>query len=290
MRKLALSFVALLALVSLGACSSNDDPSGESTSDTKTGATTESSATPTFATTTTVPPAPGLLRILVTNDDGYASDGIDTLVEALRGLPDVELTVVAPATNQSGKGDSTTEGGTLNAAPAATNSGFAATSVEGTPADSVNYALDQIFVDTPPDLVVSGSNQGQNLGVLTDISGTVGAARTAARRGIPALAVSQGLADAPDYPASVGAAIDWITTHRDQILGFAGETAEVWNINAPTCAIGTPRGVVEVPTAAESTGDEVLTDIDCTATDENPTSDVEAFKWGYISLSEVGTV
>jgi 5'-nucleotidase len=124
--------------------------------------------------------------------------------------------------------------------------------------------------------------------VLTDVSGTVGAARTAARRGIPALAISQGLADAPDYAAGIDAAITWITEHRADILAFSGPEADVWSINAPTCTAGTPRGVLEIATAAEGTGEEVRTDVDCTVTDENPEHDVEAFNWGYITLSNVG--
>ncbi|MEY3361923.1 MAG: hypothetical protein RL531_1642 [Actinomycetota bacterium] len=119
------------------------------------------------------------LEILVTNDDGYAAPGIDALVERLRDLPGVEITVVAPATNQSGTSDRTTPGdvSALTAAKVATTSGYPATAVTGFPADSVNYALDVLDLD--PDLVVAGSNAGQNLGVVAPISGTVGAARTA---------------------------------------------------------------------------------------------------------------
>lgn len=81
------------------------------------------------------------LVILVSNDDGIGADGIGALVEALRARPDTTLVVSAPATNQSGKGDSTTPGGAPGA-PEATESGFAGTAVAGTPADSVQYALD----------------------------------------------------------------------------------------------------------------------------------------------------
>ena len=131
------------------------------------------------------------LDILVTNDDGYAAPGIDALVERLRALPGVKLTVVAPATNQSGTSDRTTPGpvSALTATEVTTASGYAATAVAGFPADSVNYALDVLKLS--PDLVVSGSNAGQNLGVVAPISGTVGAARTAVRRGVPGVAVSQ---------------------------------------------------------------------------------------------------
>lgn len=279
---------ALLAVGGLvlagSACSSDDSGSPATSAATATSDATSSSGSD--GDDTTVPVAP-TLRILVTNDDGYASAGIDTLVEALRALPDVEITVVAPAENQSGTGDSVSAD-PVSATPAATASGYPATSVSGTPADSVNYALAEVFVDSPPDLVVSGSNEGQNLGFLTDVSGTVGAARTAARRGIPALAVSQGIADAPDYAAGVTAAVDWITEHRAEVQAFGDDVATVWSINAPTCATGTPRGVLTLPTATEPTGDEVLTDTDCTVADTDPADDVQAFNWGYITLSDVG--
>ena len=155
----------------------------------------------------------GPLVILVSNDDGIGADGIDALVEALRTRPDTTLVVSAPATNQSGKGDSTTAGGAPGS-PGTTKSGFAGTAVAGTPADSVQYALDNPGTEGPPDLVMTGSNDGQNIGFLAPISGTVGAAQTGARAGIPALAVSQGLGDPPDFPSSVGAAIDWLDAHE----------------------------------------------------------------------------
>src|SRR3954447_11913401 len=73
------------------------------------------------------------LRVLVTNDDGVGAPGIDALVERLRTLPNVELTVVAPATNQSGTADrfSTTP---LTTTSATTQHGYPATAVNGFPA------------------------------------------------------------------------------------------------------------------------------------------------------------
>ena len=273
---------AFVATLALGACSSDDAPNESSSVATD----PTTLPDPTEAPTTTVAPVEPL-RILVTNDDGYSSEGIDVLVEALRGLPEVEITVVAPAENQSGRGDSTTEG-ELTITEGTTASGYAATAVGGTPADSVNHALDVVFADNPPDLVVSGSNEGQNLGIITDVSGTVGAARTAARRGIPALAISQGIAAAPDFEVGVAAAIDWIVTHRDDIAAFEGATAEVWSINAPTCAVGEIKGLIEIATAAASIGSEVGTDTDCSVQLAQPANDVEAFNAGWITLSNVG--
>ena len=126
--------------------------------------------------------APKKLTILVTNDDGVSAPGIDALVTALRKLPNVKVTVVAPLSNQSGTGDKTTEGGSPEAADTATASGTKARAVDGFPADSVLRALED---GVKPKLVVSGINQGQNLGPVVNASGTVGAAKTAVRNGIP---------------------------------------------------------------------------------------------------------
>ena len=152
--------------------------------------------------TTTVAPPSGPLQILVTNDDGYDAKGIDAVVEALRALPDTQVTVVAPLTNQSGSGGKTTDG-PLTATDVKTPSGYPAKAVAGYPADSITWAIDQHGIDFTPDLVVVGHQLRPERRRGRDISGTVGAARAAAARGIPALASSQGLPDPPDYAAGV---------------------------------------------------------------------------------------
>src|SRR3954447_4069412 len=94
------------------------------------------SSTP-AASSTTKPAANAPLRILVTNDDGYAAPGISVVTQALATLPDVRITVVAPATNQSGTGGKTTPG-TLTTLPGnqQTAAGHPATAVVGFPADA----------------------------------------------------------------------------------------------------------------------------------------------------------
>jgi 5'-nucleotidase len=224
---------------------------------------------------------PPLLRILVTNDDGVRAPGIDALVESLRDLRRVRVTVSAPAANQSGTGESTTPG-ELAATVTATASGYEAVAVEGFPADSVLYGLDQV-VAKRPHLVISGVNQGQNLGPLTEISGTVGAARTAATNGIPALAVSQGFGEPPDYDAGVSEAIEWVNDHRKALAARKRGLVEVANLNVPTCTAGDVRGLVEVPLAA--TPDNAVAPSDCTSTLEDPADDVEAFVNGFATLT-----
>ena len=182
---------------------------------------------------------PVALTVLVTNDDGVAAPGIDALVQALRAVKSTKVVVVAPATNQSGSAEKTTPG-TLPTAPATTASGYTATAVTGYPADSVTAALDQLGVK--PNVVFSGSNLGENLGTFTEVSGTVGAAKMAAQRGIPALAVSQGVAavgSEPQFASSAKLAVAWLKSHRAALLKkpkVAPASVEV--LNVPNCPAG----------------------------------------------------
>lgn len=221
------------------------------------------------------------LDILVTNDDGYAAPGIDALVSRLRKLPAVRITVVAPATNQSGTSDRTTPGPVTNltATKVRTASGFPATAVAGFPADSVNYALEVLKLT--PDVVVSGSNAGQNLGVVAPLSGTVGAARTAVRRGYPAVAVSQGLREPADFSQSVGVAASWLVANRAALAGSVDreDLLEVVNINAPACS--PVRGIATVPLATAPNAEPV----DCASTAAPGPDDAASFAHGFATVT-----
>ena len=121
--------------------------------------------------------------ILVTNDDGYRSEGITALADALRPLG--EVTIVAPVEEASAIGHALTLRRPLRLE--AIREGVYA--VDGTPTDCVNMAITQIFKGLP-DLVVSGINKGWNLGDDVTYSGTVAGALEGALLGVPALAVS----------------------------------------------------------------------------------------------------
>jgi 5'-nucleotidase len=224
---------------------------------------------------------PPSLRILVTNDDGYNAPGIDALVQALRQLPNVSIEVSAPATNESGT-SSTFTPGPRTATRLATLSGYPAYAVQVTPADSVTWALANL---PRPQVVVSGTNDGQNLGTLVNVSGTVGAARTAARAGIPALAVSQGLGNPPAFALSAHDAAQWVQQHRQLFTVKVKHRAHVLlqNLNAPTCTTGSVRGEVTVPIAATSS--QALATPDCTSTATHPPDDITAFNEGFATLS-----
>ena len=242
--------------------------------------------------------APVSLRILVTNDDGVGAEGIDAVAEALRADPLNEVTVCGPAENQSASGDMT-DCGTGAAIETTTQSGYPATAVDGCPADSVNYALDTANglyeAGKLPHLVISGINEGQNLGesIAGSISRTVGAAKTAARdHGVPALASSQGSSlGAPidgavyDYDAGVEAVLAWLAEHRSTIGAGNVTTSEVANLNIPTCVTGSIRGGLELPLTEGLSG--ALEPQDCESTVEDPQTDTEGFNNGFITLSPV---
>jgi 5'/3'-nucleotidase SurE len=225
------------------------------------------------------------LRILVTNDDGVTAAGIDVLVEALRKLPKVEVTVAAPATNNTGAGDhASPDPASLQASPTTTLSGYPAFAIDGFPADAVVWAL-RGGIPTRPDVVVSGINSGENLGSFMFTSGTVGAARTAARLGVPALGISQGDPKGPDYPAGARRAVEWLKSRRAELLRARGKVpgplVDVDIMNVPTCKTGAIRGLAKVPIATVPPKPA-----DCTSTARNPTDDVSAFANGFVSLSE----
>lgn len=130
------------------------------------------------------------LRILLTNDDGYFSPGILALTRHLAELG--EVLTVAPATDQSGSSHSTQilKGETW-VTPHYRGTTLVGYEVEGTPADAVRFGIKVLGGARRFDFVVSGINQGVNLGHINLYSGTVGAAMEALLHGIPALAVSQ---------------------------------------------------------------------------------------------------
>ncbi len=124
------------------------------------------------------------MRILISNDDGYLAPGINALADQLSSIADI--VVVAPDSNRSGSSNSLTLDRPLRMMKS--DKGFF--SINGTPSDCVHIALTGVL-DQRPDLVVSGINQGQNMGDDTLYSGTVAAATEGFLFGIPAIAFSQ---------------------------------------------------------------------------------------------------
>jgi len=133
-------------------------------------------------------------RILISNDDGINSPLIHALRDGLATLDDVEIVVSAPDTNKSGSSQST-DGGSRRVERVSADGEFFGYAVDGRPADAVRFGLLHLGKDDPFDLVVSGINQGANVGDVSHLSGTVGAAMEAIYQGVPAIAVSQDTAN-----------------------------------------------------------------------------------------------
>ncbi|MDY7547643.1 5'/3'-nucleotidase SurE [Glaciimonas sp. CA11.2] len=124
------------------------------------------------------------MKILISNDDGYLAPGIIALANAL--TPIAEIVVVAPDSNRSGSSNSLTLDRPLSVHRAENGFYF----INGTPSDCVHIALTGML-NFRPDLIVSGINQGQNMGDDTLYSGTVAAATEGFLFGIPSIAFSQ---------------------------------------------------------------------------------------------------
>ena len=167
------------------------------------------------------------MRILFANDDGYLAPGIAALVRACQGLGDID--VIAPEQNASGTSNSLTLNRPLSvfqASPAPDLPAFRV--VTGTPSDCVHVALTGLLPHRP-DLVLSGINNGANMGDDTIYSGTVAAAMEGYLFGIPAVAfslVDKGWGDLDAAAAAARAVVD-------DVLRMARPGPWLLNVNIP---------------------------------------------------------
>lgn len=161
------------------------------------------------------------MKILISNDDGYLAPGILALADALAQI--AEIVVVAPDGNRSGCSNSLTLDRPLSVQRASNGFYF----INGTPSDCVHVALTGVL-SYKPDLVVSGINQGQNMGDDTLYSGTVAAATEGYLFGIPAIAFSQVEKDWRQLDAAAKVAKD-IVLRRFEGL----EKPYLLNVNIP---------------------------------------------------------
>ena len=127
-------------------------------------------------------------HILISNDDGYLAPGLLALVNAIRPLG--RVTVIAPEQNHSGASNSLTLSRPLSIHRVAGGERDGFFFINGTPTDCVHIAMTG-FLDEKPDLVISGINQGENMGEDTLYSGTVAAAIEGVMFGVPGVAFSQ---------------------------------------------------------------------------------------------------
>jgi 5'-nucleotidase len=128
------------------------------------------------------------MHILISNDDGYLAPGLLALVNAVRSLG--RVTVIAPEQNHSGASNSLTLSRPLSIHRVAGGERDGFFFINGTPTDCVHVAMTG-FLDEKPDLVISGINQGENMGEDVLYSGTVAAAIEGVMFGVPGIAFSQ---------------------------------------------------------------------------------------------------
>jgi 5'-nucleotidase len=162
------------------------------------------------------------LRILVSNDDGYRAEGLRHLADALRPL--AEVTVVAPDRNRSGASNSLTLDVPLRVAPYGEDMYY----VTGTPTDCVHLAISGFF-DFQHDMVVSGINDGANLGDDVLYSGTVAAAIEGRFLGLPTMAVSLVVRDGGHFATAARVASELVM----RLMRTPLHASMILNVNVP---------------------------------------------------------
>ncbi|MDB6085604.1 MAG: stationary phase survival protein SurE [Gammaproteobacteria bacterium] len=174
------------------------------------------------------------MKILLSNDDGYRAEGLEALGQAIKPLGAV--TVVAPDRNRSGASNSLT----LDVPVRATNYAADSYYCNGTPTDCVHLAISGLF-DFEHDIVVSGVNDGANLGDDTLYSGTVAAAVEGRFLGLPAIAVS--LCVEPGSPRNFASAANIAARLIERMAHSPLQGSVILNVNVPDLPDGALRGV-----------------------------------------------
>ena len=194
-------------------------------------------------------------HILVTNDDGIESPGIQELAAALREVG--EVTVVAPCGQESGasmsirldqeirlrtfpeEGVAAEDGAAAAAGDAGSLTGHC---VNATPAGAVLLAVRALAPEAGFDMVVSGINRGANIGEVSHMSGTVGAAMMGAYLGLPAVAASQG-----GRPGGFEFAAGVLARFAAELRHRGAEAGVVYSINFPAATAEGTRGIAARP-------------------------------------------
>ena len=171
------------------------------------------------------------MRILLSNDDGYFAPGLAILARALEPL--AEITVVAPERNRSGASNSLTLDRPLSVNKA--HNGFYY--VNGTPTDCVHLAVTGLLAELP-DMIISGINDGANMGDDTIYSGTVAAAMEGFLLNIPSIAVSMAQSNASHFETAAEAVSALVRRHAHTPL----PRATLLNINVPDLPPESIRG------------------------------------------------
>ena len=172
------------------------------------------------------------MKILVSNDDGYLAPGLNILVNNLKKIADV--VVVAPDQNKSGSSSSLS----LNKEILVHKIESMVYSVNGTPADCVHIALTGL-IPFKPDMVISGINDGANMGDDTIYSGTVGAAIEGFLLGIPSIAISMGNSEPKYFETAAKIILQLIDLYNNK----PNNNLTLLNINVPDVPYSEIKGL-----------------------------------------------
>jgi len=175
-------------------------------------------------------------KILITNDDGIGAPGLEALFDALKKVG--TLTVAAPVREQTGVSHGMTSQKLL-AVRLIEQKGARWFGIDGTPASSVRLALESLLSEKP-DVVISGINRGENLGLVTYYSATFAAAREAAFLRIPAIAVNLERAPRMDYRI----AADFLAALVEELARRGFKEGMFLNVNIPALPRDQIKGVL----------------------------------------------
>ena len=207
-------------------------------------------------------------KILITNDDGYNSTGINILKKILKEYSE-EVYTVAPFLNQSGSGRSITLGAQIKYSKISNFDWV----IHGTPTDSVIFALNKIFIHNKPDFIFSGINAGSNVGDEISYSGTVGAAFEGALRRIPSIALSQ--ASGSNNERTFEVSKKFLPSIISKLSEIFSNKSFLYNINFPNCDKIDVKDILYTNCANQKISDQLI--VNC---EEN------FFKIGKMNIKE----
>jgi len=226
------------------------------------------------------------MYILISNDDGYLAQGINTLAAALRDY--AEISVVAPDKNRSAASNSLTLDMPLRATVC--DNGFVR--VDGTPTDCVHLAITGLLA-REPDMVFAGINHGANLGDDVLYSGTVAAATEGRFLGLPAVAISLASSDPKHFETAAHVAVVLLK----KILQHPLPEDTLLNVNVPDLPIADVKGYRSTRLGQRHKAEAVIQSADPrgkliywvgppgSEQDAGPGTDFDAIRNGYVSVT-----
>jgi 5'-nucleotidase len=230
------------------------------------------------------------LKILLSNDDGYRAEGLQHLIAAITPL--AQVTVVAPERNRSGASNSLT----LDVPLRVTQFGERSYYINGTPTDCVHMAISGLF-DEEQDMVVSGINDGANLGDDTLYSGTVAAAVEGRFLGLPAVAVSLVNTGHNHFATAARVAAELVMRLQRTPL----DRATILNVNVPDLPYEQIKGTQVTRLGFRHRSEPVIKALDPKGKevywvgpaggeqDAGPGTDFHAIATGYVSVTPLQT-